>query len=154
MWTSIIQTLNSVKVHAHQTRRRTTNFRAPFIPYGELRIRTRSAWWVQHDQCFVRPSYENLHKVETVPTLCKCLSDRRMKPRSELRPNYQTSQSWSKLNQDSVNALHISRLKCCQKYNLPCSLVVKCDRLWPGRHVEFRMKNFSAPPTSVHVIHP
>lgn len=56
---------------------------------------------------------------------------------TKLRSNFQTRQSWSNMNQDSLTALSISRLKCVKHILVYC-LAVIWENLWHGCHVENR----------------
>ena len=59
----------------------------------------------------------------------------------ELRPNGQTRQRWSNMNQYYVTVMPISLLKCFQKHLVVYCLAVKWESLWPGSPVEISWGN-------------
>ena len=59
----------------------------------------------------------------------------------ELRPNGQTRQRWSNMNQHYVSVMPISRLKCFQNHLVVHGLAVKWESLWRGRHCKICWRN-------------
>lgn len=53
---------------------------------------------------------------------------------TKLRSKCQT-RCWSNMDQDSVTALSISCLRCCQKHILVCCLAVIWENLWHNRNL-------------------
>ena len=71
----------------------------------------------------------------------------------EFRPNSQTRQRWSNMNQYSVTVMSISLLKCFQKHLVVYCLAVKGKSLWPGSHVEISWRNTKhRPPAGTKVL--
>ena len=72
---------------------------------------------------------------------------------TKLRSNCQTRQCWSNMNQDSITALSISRLKCFQKHILVYCLVVIWERFWPGCNLKTDEPKPSTAQLAVHHPH-
>ena len=78
---------------------------------------------------------EGFHLPEENKVRCPAaVYESRLSITRELRPNGQTRQRWSNMNQYSVTVMPISRLKCFQNHLVVYCLAVKWESLWPSRH--------------------
>ena len=78
---------------------------------------------------------EGFHLLEENKVRCPAaVYESRLSITRELRPNGQTRQRWSNMNQYSVTVMPISHLKCSQNHLVVYCLAVKWESLWRGRH--------------------
>lgn len=76
----------------------------------------------------------NVHVIYSMKLGGKKGNDPWKRQLTKLRSKCQT-RCWSNMDQDSVTALSISCLRCCQKHILVCCLAVIWENLWHNRNL-------------------